>query len=64
MHVCKSCSKQPSQLCICVYSLLPIMDDLSVSSDLPKNQRELFIELRGKKMEATKNSPSSRVMHI
>lgn len=25
------------------------MDDLSISSDLPKNQRELFIELRKKK---------------
>lgn len=35
------------------------MDDLSISSDLPKNQRELFIELMEKKkiLEQQKTHP-------
>lgn len=41
------------------------MDDLSISSDLPKNQRELSIELKKKeRFEARKNCPSPCVVHI
>lgn len=40
------------------------MDDLSISSDLPKNQRELFIELREKKKLKQQKTPPHPVSCI